>query len=235
MFIDELRGFCILLVVFYHLAYDLSSLINIEFFNSLTLSILRDFFAGALIFISGLSCVFSRNNLIRGVKCLCAGLLITLVTYILIPGEFIVFGILHMLGSCMILYGLTESVLKKFNKKVLFFTCVLFFIATKNISNGYLGVNDFNISIPLWFYNSEILFPFGFVGLDFRSADYYPLFPWLFVFLVGTIIGQLGIEKNFPDWMYKLHSKFFNICGKHSLMIYLLHQPVIYLLLYTVQ
>ena len=77
--LDEVRGLSILLMVIYHFFYDIVVLygVNIPLFYSPGLNMLRDFFAGVFIFISGTACRFSRNNLKRGVQCFGLGMVMT--------------------------------------------------------------------------------------------------------------------------------------------------------------
>ena len=107
-FIDELRGFLIIFVVLYHLLYDLTVLfpIGIDWMFSPWMNTLRDIFTGTLIVISGISCLYSRSNIRRGLKTLGCGMILTAATWIAIPDQLIIFGILHFFGCAMLLYGL---------------------------------------------------------------------------------------------------------------------------------
>ena len=72
------------------------------------------------------------------------------------------------------------------------------------------------------------LAPLGLPGQGFSSADYFPLIPWCFVFAAGTVIGRLARAGRFPAWMYPSRVPFFSFLGRHALLIYVVHQPVIY-------
>ena len=74
------------------------------------------------------------------------------------------------------------------------------------------------------------LFPLGLVAPGFFSADYFPLFPWLFVFLMGTYLGGPMKAGRFPAFFYKISPGFFGAVGRHALIVYLLHQPVLFCL-----
>ena len=71
-------------------------------------------------------------------------------------------------------------------------------------------------------------FPLGFRSPDFASADYFPLLPWVFMFLAGTFLGRYAKAGKFPEFMYRSRVPFFSWIGRHALIIYVLHQPVIY-------
>lgn len=75
--------------------------------------------------------------------------------------------------------------------------------------------------------NSRYLWMFGWMYTDFYSADYYPVFPWLFFFLLGTWIGRYIREGRLPSWFYEARLPYFSYIGRHALIIYIVHQPVL--------
>ena len=70
------------------------------------------------------------------------------------------------------------------------------------------------------------LYPLGLTAPNFESADYFPLFPYLGYFLLGAAFGKTRYKSretlfpNFPP------QRFLCLCGRHSLLIYLIHQPI---------
>ena len=70
------------------------------------------------------------------------------------------------------------------------------------------------------------LYPLG-LG-EFEGADYFPLLPWLFCFLAGSFAGVWAKAGKFPGWMYKSRARWLSWLGKHTLVIYVVHQPVIF-------
>lgn len=236
--LDEIRGFCIILVVIYHTMYDLVYLfnINIPIFNSGIMRFLNIFFAGLLIFIAGASCNFSKNNIKRGSICFGFGLILTVVTYLFMPSSLILFGILHMLGVCMILYGLFEKYINKMPPLLMTIVLVLLFVITYQITNGKISFfGMFDIFLPRKIYDIGFLFPFGFINSSFTSSDYFPLFPWVFCFFAGASIGRyLKCSKIDFSFAYKLRVPFLSYIGKKTLIIYILHQPIIYLVLLVI-
>ena len=81
------------------------------------------------------------------------------------------------------------------------------------------------------FDTSMVLMPLGFVPEDFASSDYFPLLPNLGYFLLGAVLGRTVYRKK-ESLLPKVNDRnpvlrFLQLCGKHSLWIYLLHQPVL--------
>ena len=112
--IDLVRGFILILVVAYHLVYDLYEFLQLEslsFIRSLELDLfLRLPFLGVLILISGISCSFSRNNLRRGGRMLLYSAAFTAVTYLLEhwlwPGNGVIwFNIIHVVSVSTLIYA----------------------------------------------------------------------------------------------------------------------------------
>ena len=80
------------------------------------------------------------------------------------------------------------------------------------------------------------LFPFGLITDSFFSADYFPIAPYLGFFLVGGVLGRRVYKDRktrFPQVSENLPVlRFFRFCGRHSLSIYLVHQPLLTGLMY---
>ena len=107
---DELRGFAVFCMVFYHAFYTLAYLFNLEFGKALLNFFMpaEPWFAGLFILIAGISSNLSHSNLLRGLKLAGIAAVVTLVTWLVVPAERILFGILHFLAICMILFGLIQ-------------------------------------------------------------------------------------------------------------------------------
>lgn len=232
--LDELRGFAILCMVVYHLMYNLKYIFGLDvpiFFES-WFNYIRDAFAGLFICISGIACNYSQSNLKRGTQCFFIGMVMTFVTSFISSTIPDVFGILHCLGICMMIYGLGEQLLKKIPSVVGILVFVFLFLVTYTVPKGYIGLKDvFYFDLPSLLYSSEYMFPLGFPALGFKSSDYFPLIPWLFLFLAGSYLGVYFKNGVMPKFMYNTHVRFLAATGRNSLWIYVLHQPVIYTIL----
>lgn len=247
-FIDELRGLCILLMVVFHGAYDLVYIFGVNipaFYSPFLQSFLQPLFAGIFIFISGIACRYSRNNLRRGFVALGFGLALTLVTILLMPAQAIRFGILHLLGTCMILFGVIHILSEYFyskrkNRKKLppwvgMTVGFVLFIVAYGIPRGFIGV----LGEPIWrlprqMYTTSYLFFLGLPSPFFVSTDYFPLIPWMFIFMAGTYMGVYFREEKMPEFFYRPHVKVLSKVGKHTMWIYLFHQPVVYGVLWVI-
>lgn len=217
---DAARGLSLILMVFHHFFYDLVAFAGapLWIFRNAVFDPLHYFFAGLFIFLSGVSSNFSHSNTARGAKVIGVALVITLVTTLMdMP---ILFGILHFLGVCMLLYGLTQGFWRRVNEKLPPLVPVLSLVGT--VATARL-VNGFPTQTPhLWM--------FGLTTADFASADYFPLLPWIFVFLLGTWAGKYVREGRLPRWFYETKVPFLPAVGRRSLLIYVAHQPALYVL-----
>jgi uncharacterized membrane protein len=224
--IDFLRGLSIILMVFYHVLYDLSEMggmrtvlgIGINL-SGLFWLVAQNFFAGLFIILCGISSTLSRSNIRRALKLLGFAVIITAVTYIYNSSSAIHFGILHCLGVCILIYGLTFEKSKPL-------TCV-----------GVAAV-VFGLSAALFLFMRNVpvrfnwLLPLGITSTTYTSLDYFPLLPWLGVYLAGAALGKSVYARRQTLIPKRLPETFINAAGRHSLLIYIIHQPVILAALY---
>ena len=222
--LDIIRGICIILVVVYHIFYDLTAIfdVNIPIFNAGIIDFLKYFFITLIIVISGISSNFSRSNLKRGLKILPFAIVITLVTYFFMPSELIIFGILHFFAFAMILYALVEKLVSYIPTVLGLVITGLLYIFTLNLYDNVKGVP-----------NSFLLYLLGF-NTGHTSADYFPLMPWFFAFLFGAILGRYFKENKAPEIFYKNTIPPLAFIGRHTLVIYILHQPIVYGVLWLI-
>jgi uncharacterized membrane protein len=223
--IDGLRGISILLMVLYHFGYDLVAFCGAPeglIYNPV-LEVLQPFFAGVFILLSGISCRFSKNNYKRGLQTLLAGMIVTLVTYLMdrfaggSSGNTIWFGILHFLGAAAILHAALGRALDK--------------IAPAVQAALYLVLYFCSFIFTRRTYDVGLLWWLGIKNSSFASADYFPLLPWIFVYFLGALAGKYVVRHSLPDWFYSFRVPFFSAVGRNTMLVYLAHQPVLYLLI----
>ena len=228
--VDELRGIALILMVVFHFMYTLSKFqVELGRFSALFMAVIQPISAGLFILIAGFSSVYSRNNGKRGLITLACGFGVTIVTVLFIPSQAIYFGILHFLGTSMLLYAPIQHYFRRPPVHITIPVCILLFYLTFRINRGYLQVPFFNnIALPAGAYQNPLFSPLGFPSADFSSADYYPMLPWGFLFLIGTQIGVMSTVRTLPDFVYRSRAAFLSAVGKKTMPIYLLHQPIIY-------
>jgi len=239
--LDELRGFAVLCMVFYHafytLYFDAGLSIGKVLFDFFTPA--EPYFAMFFILLSGICCQLSRSNFKRGAKLFLVSLALTGATYFLsrngLPGVEIYFGILHLLAIGMLLVSLINKLILKIPPFVGALFSLALFVFTYNIESKFLGFGALNFTLPENLYSTDYLFFLGFHSATFYSADYFPILPWIFIFLCGASIGVWAKRDKFPDFMKRERLPFLSIIGRNALVIYILHQPVIYALIYTVK
>lgn len=232
--LDEARGLAILLMVLYHAGYDLVAIfgVNIPFFFSPWMNLLRDLFAGLFVFISGCACRFSHNNLRRGLLCFGLGMAMTVATAVVMPAQLIRFGILHLLGSSMVLFALLRPLLDRVPVRVGLLCGLALFLLTFSLPSAHrFGLGPLSLPLPDALYSTGWLFWLGLPRADFTSADYFPLIPWLLLFLAGSYAGLPLAQRRAPAPFYRLHSRALSRVGRYTIWVYLLHQPVVYGLL----
>lgn len=221
--LDALRGICIIGVIIVHFVFDLTYFLGVDLNTPAVFDFIQQNGGVLFIVISGICVTLGHHFFKRGIVVLFCGFAVTWVTYVMyltkVSGKDIIiyWGILHLLGACMILYGLIKKLP----------TAVIPFIAAALIIPGYiLAGKTFDLKGF-----SSILTIFGFVPKGFVSGDYFPLMPNLGWFMIGIFIGRTAYKRKkslLPSFPYRsVPVRILSFLGRHSLWIYLLHQPVI--------
>ena len=149
------------------------------------------------------------------------------------PQMVIVFGILHFLGLALIIYSLLNKYTDKIKNSIGFVVSLVLFIISYNIPYGYIGFKGMAcFYLPAQLYSFYPLFIIGLPTPDFYSGDYFPIVPHIFLFFAGVFIGKIIKEKGAPKLMYKKLCPPLDFIGKHALVIYVVHQPVVIGILY---
>ncbi|MCX7842257.1 MAG: DUF1624 domain-containing protein [Clostridia bacterium] len=208
--LDFLRGIALILMIYFHVVYDMN-----EFFGyRIAYGSGINYFIGKasvilFILISGISCSLSRSNFKRGLKLLGIALLVSLLSYLYNPEFVIKFGVIHFFAVCMLFYHL----LNKLNN-ILLLLAGTGIIALGAYTSGLQASNDY-------------LFPFGVTSPDFSSSDYYSLVPWMGLFLYGMFLSRVLYKKKTSLFPFRIDDTVINFLGRHTLVAYLIHQPVI--------
>ena len=249
--IDTIRGLTMISMILYHFCWDLKYIngFDMAWYGSKAGHIWQQSICWSFILISGFCLNLSRKPLRNGALVFCCGVIVTCVTILLIPEALVMFGVLTMLGSCMLLVGGCELLVRNFGKafgtsaageeglvrrKAIdpfweFFTSVILFAVTKTINYGYLNFGLFMVNLPGFLYKGQAMTYLGFKEEGFYSTDHFSLMPWIFLFLAGYFL--YGIMKNakvFSWRIFHIEVPFISMFGRHALIVYMLHQPVLY-------
>lgn len=208
--LDLLRSAAIIGMIVYHAAYDLESYYGWPVLRSLGVGGLffERVIAITFLLLVGVSFAISHNRtekhliwrkfLKRGCIVTACGMLVSVVTYVVDPTTFVRFGILHLIGVSILLLPLFAR------------------FGWRNAAIGIvLGVIGMQLPPP-----------------HFASVDYFPLLPWFGIVLIGAAIGQ-HLYIHHLDWREKIptlltnHYPLLTHISRHSLPIYLIHQPIL--------
>ena len=227
--LDLLRGIAVLDMIVFHILFDLFYVFGLSPSWIDSAGVLWWQKLGAILFIivSGFCFPLSQKPIRRGMFLFALGALVTVITGLYDPEYQIHFGILTFFGSSVIILYLLRSVLNRIDPVIAIITCVILFFLTEHLYEGYVAFLGVRIcSVPSVAFGGYL---FAYIGLyveDFVSADYFPLIPWIFIYGCGYFLFRLTERQG------KLHLLRYGKCrilewiGRHSLLIYLLHQPI---------
>lgn len=220
--LDALRGICVIGMVAVHLVFDLAVMYRVVNWTLPTWFHLLQRWGGVLfLLISGISVTLGSRSVRRGAVVFGCGMLVTAVTvgmYLLGLSDrniIIYFGVLQCLGVCMMVWPLFQKLPP----------WALAVIGAGMVIVGLWLNGQPPLERVCW------LMPFGLPWYGFRTSDYFPLFPNLGFFLLGAALGRTAYRQKqtlLPHVNENIGLlRFFRLCGKHSLWIYLGHQPIL--------
>lgn len=233
-YLDVLRGITLISMMIYHAIWDLVYIVGvkIDWYRSGGAYVWQQSICWTFILLSGFCWSFGKKKLKRGAIVFVGGLIITLVTCLIMPNQRVVFGVLTLLGSCMLLMIPLEKILRGGPSVAGLVVSFVAFLLTKNLNRGALGIGSWRFfELPDGWYDCGYVMTYlGFTDRNFYSTDYFSLFPWLFLFMTGYFLYRVAVEKGWLDLpvLTGIKSKPLAFIGRHSLLIYMLHQPVIY-------
>jgi len=213
--IDFIRGLAILAMVLFHLIVDLTDFFGYSF-NYLSGFWYYEgkFAASTFMLLAGVSATLHNRNARRGITILAWGIMLSLVTFLYNPDTYIRYGILHLLGSCMLVFHFAQRM------------PVLLLLA---IGSLFLAVGQWTSTVTP---STWLLIPFGMTPAGFVSIDFYPFFPWAGLFFYGSSLGKALYQTRQSVMAQVSGTSGITMLGRHSLAIYILHQPVLIALLW---
>lgn len=232
--LDILRGLALMEMVVYHGLYDWVYVFGrrADFMGTTGAYWWQQSICWLFILLSGAALNYGRRPVRRGAQVFLCGVLLTVVTVTVMPSEQIWFGVLHFLGCAGMLCGLLRGWLRRIPPAVGLVVSFALFAFLKGVPSGTVGFLDLDcLRLPADWYSVNWLFPVGFPGPGFMSADYFPMIPWLFLYLTGFYFWQMIMRASFyPKVLSLPNLPLWSWLGRHSLLIYLLHQPVLMVL-----
>lgn len=234
--IDTLRGVAVITMIIYHLGWDLyffGAVPGLDPFHGIWFIIQR-YTAISFVLLVGLSLTLKRAGLERkevppgkqfisflrqGLWVFGWGMVISLVMWVSDVGV-VHFGVLHLIGFSMI----AAFPLLRYKWVNLALWALLF------VLGGVILSQQIHVG-TLW------LVWLGLYPVFYTAADYFPVIPWFGVVLLGVFFGNLLYPAGrrvfmLPDWSAAAPVYGLRFLGRHSLPIYLLHQPVLFGILY---
>ena len=230
--LDIARGVCVLAMIAYHFCWDLG---YFGFVDLRTITQGLGLFIAQLIGLSfitiagissrilSLSENFKKKFLKRLFKLILISAVISVATFMLNQNSFIFFGILHFLSVCSIVSLVLIQIKHSFHFLLIFFGAAI--ISTSGIT--------FNLPFML-----------SWLGLSSEipvTNDFYPLFPWITFYFFGFWLGEViqrKLNKKNDNFSMSINSvgvfwKFFGYLGQKALVVYILHQPILFSLFFV--
>lgn len=228
--IDLLRTAALCGMVVYHTAFDLRAFYG---WNIAPLEgswwLLAKITAWLFLIVSGISATvaFRRSDndakklwkkIARRVTRIGGGAIaVSVATYLFMPETYVRFGILHLIAVASLILPWTMRW-----KRGSFFAgmlCIILGRALRSVTA-----------------ETGLLLPIGVPYSGFQTLDYFPLFPWMGPLFIGQSIGHgwPWVEKRCGDFWVHPFIQRCSLPGRYSLMIYLLHQPLIMAILFMI-
>lgn len=228
--VDALRGLALLNMLVYHTMYDWVYVFGHDsgWYDiwSPGCHLWQQYICWSFILLSGYSFGLARRPLKNGLLVAGCAAVLTAVTVLFMPSEAIWFGVLHLNAAAVLLTCLLRPLLDRLPAGAGLAGSALLFALTNQLPYGWLGFESLHLAaVPGWLYKAN-LFWLGLPDLSrFASADYFPVLPWVFLFWCGYFLRRLWQPRSGPA-----PAALRPLCtlGAHTLLIYMLHQPVIY-------
>jgi len=209
--LDLMRGIAIIMMIAFHFIYDLNTFgfTEVPLFTHWIGIVWRCLIVFLFLSAVGISLVYAHSNGIQYKKFIrrllylgVAALLVSLGTYIMFPDGWVYFGILHLIWVSS-LFALAFIDRPKTSLVIALIILIGFIFDQPNL--GIIS-NIFESYLPI------------------GSVDYYPLFPWLAFVFIGIFLGH----NPYYQKVFTFRSSWLEVMGKHSLIIYLSHQIVLF-------
>lgn len=231
--LDAFRGLSILAMIWYHAMWDLVNVCGLQmpWFESDTGFVIQRTIRWCFVLLGGFCVCMGSRPVKRGILLLVCSCVVTAASFV--AGSPIVFGVLTFLGLATLLAAFWKWLWRNVKTKVWMpwlgaLTCLLLFLLTVNLEIGQL----WKWTLPRSLYANYVTALLGFPPLRFSSSDYVPLIPWIFAYGLGYFLYGILKSRQWLGIFCKFRIAPLEFLGRHSLLIYLVHQPILYGILY---
>ena len=219
-------------MVAYHTMWDLVYLYGMkaEWYHGDMAFVWQQSICWSFILLAGFCSNISKNPVKQGLIVSFWGIVVMVVTQGFMPGNGVWFGVLTLIGSAYLFVGFFKSILQKLPVWVGLAGSAICFAVTYPVPDGFIGIFEARLlKLPEWLYHNMFTAYWGFPPRGFFSTDYFSIFPWIFLFFCG-MYGHSLWAKYRPSILENCNIRIpvLSRLGQFALVIYLLHQPIIY-------
>ena len=227
--IDTLRGAALVSMIAYHTCWDLVYLSGFDWgwYRSFGAYLWQQSICWTFILLSGYCFFLGRRPVRRGLVTFGAGALVSAVTAFVLPEDPVFCGVLTFLGLAALISVSLKPLLRCLPAQAGLAASFSLFLLFRDVNGGFFGFEGLRVA-PAPVGTGVLATVLGFPAPGFHSSDYFSLLPWLFLFWTGLFLSRLRPERE--DLLLRPFP-LLTAMGRHSLLIYLLHQPVLYVLL----
>lgn len=228
---DAVRGLSVVSMVLFHLCYDLRFIVgaDLDWFSPPLQDVWRCSISWTFVFVAGCMCPLSRSNLRRGLQYAGVAIAIWAVTTVAAVDTPISFGIIYCMAACTLVAWAFERVGLRPSGPLAAALLLAAFLVLLDLPHGTVGLGPLALEVPRAPYETGALAWLGFPGPGFSSGDYYPLLPYLALYLAGAAMGRRWAHRGYPAWALRERLRPLSLVGRHALAVYVAHQPVILL------
>ncbi len=229
--LDSLRGLALVNMAAYHALWDLIYLAGYTpfWYSDSWGYYWQQGICWTFILLSGFCWPLGKRPLRRGITVFLAGLAVMAVTLIAEPESAVWWGVLSLLGGSMLLMIPLDPLFRRIPPLLGGVLSMVCFAASRHAYWGSIGIRGvFHIALPDWLFANQLTAYLGFPQPGFTSTDYFPLVPWFFLFATGYFLCHLLWERVKEAKALRFSCPPLAWLGKHSLAVYLVHQPIIY-------
>lgn len=217
--LDTLRGLLLVSMIAFHATYDAAYIYGYDvpwFTDQFLQGVWRASISWSFLFLAGWMTSFSRNNMRRAGVYGAAALVVWIATSVAAVDTPINFGILFCMFSCTLMWAFAQQLLLRVPALLGIIVCLVLFAAFWDVPH-----QTYDVYGLAWL---------GLPGATFSSGDYYPILPFFFMYLCGSFASRLysSMHPNgYPDISYRDLVPPMTWLGRHSLLVYLVHQVLI--------